>query len=236
MPSPVLITGVGKRLGYALAKDMLSQGFEVIGTYRSHRAEVDELQELGATLYACDFYQQDGLDHLIETIKSEHNSLRAIIHNASDWLPDGAGESSSQVFAKMIQVHASAPYQINLALHDLLLNDSEASQDIIHISDYVAETGSKKHIAYAASKAALSNLTQSFAASMAPRVKVNEIAPALILFNDHDSDAYKEKAVKKALIPREGGIDEFLSSVWYLLGSQYVTGRTMHLDGGRHLK
>lgn len=236
MASPVLITGIGKRLGYALAKDLLANGIPVVGTYRTRRPEVEELEEQGATLYACDFYHQAQINDLIGEIKQSQDSLRAIVHNASDWIPEQEGQNHSEVFAKMMQVHASVPYQLNMALHELLLNDKGEYQDIIHISDYVVEKGSKKHIAYAASKAALDNLTLSFSSLLAPKIKVNAIAPALMLFNEGDSEAYKAKATGKALIPREGGIDEFLSAVWYLLGSHYMTGRVLHLDGGRHLK
>lgn len=95
--------------------------------------------------------------------------------------------------------------------------------------------GSKKHIAYAASKAAQDNLTRSFAALLAPDVKVNSIAPALVIFNDLDDEAYREKALAKSLLRREGGLEEMLHQVDYLLDSRYVTGRVIHMDGGRHL-
>ena len=96
--------------------------------------------------------------------------------------------------------------------------------------------GSTQHIAYAASKAAQDNLTLSFAARLAPKIKVNSIAPALIMFNQGDDEAYREKALKKSLLDREGGLDEFQLAIDYLLASQYITGRIQHLDGGRHLK
>ena len=79
-------------------------------------------------------------------------------------------------------------------------------------------------------------MTLSFAASFAPDIKVNSIAPALVLFNDSDDAECKAKAIKKALIGKEGGLQEVISSVDYLLSSSYITGRTLHLDGGRHLK
>jgi len=162
--------------------------------------------------------------------------LRAIIHNASDWIPEGDDLDPAVIMSKMMQVHVSVPYQINLALKNLLLSCPENLKDIIHFTDFVADKGSKKHIAYAASKAALANMTLSFAASFAPDIKVNSIAPALVVFNESDSDEFKEKAVKKALIEKEGGLQEVISTVDYLLSSTYVTGRTLHLDGGRHLK
>lgn len=237
MNSPILITGVGKRVGLALARHYLKQGIPVIGTYRSHYEALDVLRQQGAVLYAIDFYHQQHLDELIETIQAKHPKLRAIIHNASDWLPDNTDLGAAQTLQRMMQIHASVPYQMNYALRDnLLADDSAAHKDIIHISDYVTAKGSKKHMAYAASKAALDNLTLSFATAFAPDIKVNGVAPALVAFNEHDSDDYKQKAVSKALIQKEGGYGEVIAAVELLMNSEYITGRTIHLDGGRHLK
>ncbi len=233
---PILITGVGKRLGFHLATTLLERNIPVIGTYRSERDSLTGLTDKGATLYPCDFYDQDDIDNLIKQVRGLNPALRAIIHNASDWLPDNADLSAHTIMQRMIAIHVDAPYQINLALSDMLMVCQHACADIIHIGDYVSSRGSKKHIAYAASKAAQDNLTLSFATKLAPKVKVNSISPALMLFNDDDGDDYKQKALKKSLLEREGGIDEFMQAVDYLLDSQYITGRMLPLDGGRHLK
>ena len=76
----------------------------------------------------------------------------------------------------------------------------------------------------------------SFASLYAPYVKVNAIAPALMQFNEGDDEKYKARAVSKSLIQREGGFDELIWSIDYLMSSKYVTGRILNLDGGRHLK
>lgn len=230
----ILITGIGQRIGLHLANSLLDQGFHVIGTFRTERPALAELRSRGAVLYPCNFYQEEDINNLITSITSENIKLRAIIHNASDWLPDC--EAASNILIKMMQVHVYAPYQINRSLAPLLINVDGSFSDIIHFSDYVASTGSAKHSAYAASKAALENLTLSMASSWAPSIKVNAIAPALIKFNESDSDIYRSKALKKSLIPREGGYTEVESTVNYLMQSQYITGRILHLDGGRHLK
>ncbi|MGI2165973.1 dihydromonapterin reductase [Shewanella oncorhynchi] len=248
MTSPIIITGVGKRIGYALAKHFLAQGQQVIGTYRSHYDSIDELNALGATLYPCDFYDDAQVRTLIAEL-AKLPQIRAIIHNASDWLPDPVltkNESlksttfaPSQVLQRMMQVHVSVPYQLNLALEAQLraaAGDEIGGSDVIHITDYVAEKGSQKHIAYAASKAALHNMTLSFAAKFAPEVKVNSIAPAMILFNAGDDAAYQQKTLAKALLPKEAGNEEIIDLVEYLLNSRYVTGRCHNVDGGRHLR
>ena len=138
-----------------------------------------------------------------------------------------------------MRIHAKAPYLINLNCAPLLLEYqrlTQASADIIHLTDYVVETGSPKHLAYAASKAALDNLTKSFSAKYAPRIKVNSIAPSLIIFNQDDDEFYRAKTLKKSLMGIEPGCEEIINSVDLLLKSQYITGRTLPVDGGRHLK
>ena len=232
----ILITGVGKRVGLYLAQQFLDRDIPVIGTYRTERDSLNQLRDKGATLYQCDFNDNDQIAELISSIKNNHSSLRAIIHNASDWLPDNARLEPSTILQQMLQVHVQAPYQINLGLADLLAANKDAYTDIIHIGDYVSSCGSKKHIAYAASKAAQDNLTLSFAAKLAPKTKVNSIAPALLLFNEHDDELYRVKTLQKSLMQREAGLEEFMHSIDYLLNSQYVTGRILPLDGGRHLK
>ncbi|WP_210394632.1 dihydromonapterin reductase [Motiliproteus sediminis] len=236
MSAPVLITGVGKRAGYALAERLLHNDVAVIGTYRSDYPELSRLRDLGAVLYPVDFYQPQQTDALIDALLQRCSRLRAIVHNASDWLPDNHDSGLAEVLSRMMAIHVETPLRLNKALTPLLQAMAPERADIIHITDYVAATGSRKHMAYAASKAALTNLTQSFAAALAPAIKVNAIAPALLRFNDRDSDAYRHRALSKALIPREGGFDELLAAVEYLMASDYITGRVLPLDGGRHLR
>ena len=151
--SAVLITGVGKRVGLHLARNFLTRGVGVIGTYRTEYPSLNELRKMGADLYACNFYDASQLDRLIASLRSNYSSLRAIIHNASDWIPDSHEDPGVDSIDRMMKIHVSTPYRINLALEDMLKSCADGHADIIHIGDYVSSRGSKKHIAYAASKA-----------------------------------------------------------------------------------
>ncbi|MNG05235.1 Dihydrofolate reductase FolM [compost metagenome] len=106
----------------------------------------------------------------------------------------------------------------------------------MHISDDVTRKGSSKHIGYSASKAGLENLTLSFAAKYAPQIKVNAIAPALLLFNPDDDAAYRAKALAKSAMGIEPGSEVIYQSLRYLLDNPYVTGTTLTVNGGRHIK
>ncbi len=235
-PAPILVTGVGQRVGQHLARHFLQRGQPVVGTFRTERDSIEALRGDGADLVRVDFYDVAQVDALIDHVTHRHARLRAIIHNASDWMAEDGQTPPETVLQRMMDVHVAAPYRLNLALAPLLeAEGAEGKADIIHLGDYVSSRGSRKHIAYAASKAAQDNLTLSFAARLAPRVKVNSIAPALIAFNEGDGEAYREKALAKSLLRREGGYDELLRAVDWLLESDYVTGRMIQLDGGRHL-
>jgi len=131
-------------------------------------------------------------------------------------------------------VHVQAPEHINQQCVNLL--DAGQVADIIHLTDHVAQRGSSKHMAYCATKAALENLTLSFAASLAPGVKVNSIAPALIMFNTGDDDAYRRKTLAKSALGIEPGPEVVYQSIRYLMDNPYVTGTSLTLNGGRHLK
>ena len=235
-PRPILITGAGRRIGLALAHHFLQQRQPVIVSYRTPYPAIDGLREAGALCLQADFCSDDGILTFAEAVKSHTDGLRAIIHNASDWMAEKPGVPLSTVINRMMQIHVNAPYLLNHALEALLRGHGHAASDIIHITDYVVERGSDKHIAYAASKAALDNMTRSFARKLAPEVKVNAIAPSLIMFNEGADEAYRQQALDNSLMKIAPGEKEISDLIDYLFTSRYVTGRSFAVDGGRPLR
>ena len=236
-PSPIVITGGAQRLGLAAALALREDNYPVVITYRKTRPTLDVLKQKGIETIQADFNDEAGILQFADKLRGRFHSLRALIHNASEWIPEGDEHPDSIVLQRMLNVHVMAPYLLNQECGELLRRNGELEghADVIHMSDYVAGTGSKKHIAYAASKAALDNLTLSFASKFAPLVKVNSIAPALLMFKHDDDDAYREKALKKSLLGIAPGEAEGVNAIRYILESSYLTGKTIALDGGRHL-
>ncbi len=233
----IIITGVGQRAGFFLAQYFCQKGWTVLGTYRSEKPSLDQLRQQACQLFQADYQDISATEQQIAAIKQSlaqnHLSLRAIIHNASDWQGETPGETDGRIMDRMMNIHARVPYMFNQSLVDHF--DGDSGGDIIHLTDYVASTGSAKHMAYAASKAALENLTLSMAKRFGPAIKVNGIAPALIEFNEGDSEAYKVKALKKNMIPAVGSFETLADTVDFILSNHYLTGRIIPLDGGRHL-
>ena len=232
-PAPILITGASQRVGLHCALRLLEAGQPVIISYRSERPGVQTLRDLGAIALFADFSTQDGILAFIAELKGHTQQLRAIVHNASAWTAE-TPDNEVAAFTQMVNVHMLAPYLINLQCAEMLRRSTPA--DIVHISDDVTRKGSSQHIAYCASKAGLDSLTLSFAAKYAPHIKVNGIAPALLLFNPDDDAAYRAKALAKSALGIEPGSEVVYQSLRYLLDNPYVTGTTLTVNGGRHVK
>ena len=231
--APILITGAGQRVGLHCAERLLDEGQSVIFSYRNERPGVQALRDRGAIGVFADFSNEAGTLAFIAELHTHTQSLRAIIHNASAWVAEAPGDES-RAFSDMFSVHMLAPYLINLHCSPLLQRSTPA--DIVHISDDVVRKGSRQHIAYCATKAGLDSLTLSFAAQFAPHIKVNGIAPAMVMFNEGDDAAYRAKVLAKSALGIEPGPEVIYQSVRYLLDNPYVTGTTLTVNGGRHIK
>ena len=232
----VLITGGGQRIGAYLVKLFLQQGdYPVVFTYRTPRAEVDELIALGATAIQCDFTQTDSLTGLVTQLTEQFSSMRAIIHNASLWLNDEQAPALSQAYQSLFRVHVEAPCYLNEQLKPLLLAANSEFKDIISLSDSSVSRVLDTHAAYLASKAAMQTVSQVFAKKFAPEIKVNDIAPALIEFNIGDTAEYKQQRLAQSAIPIEPGAKVVWQAVNYLMNNSYTTGVSLPLNGGKHL-
>lgn len=231
--APVLITGASQRIGLHCAERFLEEGRPVIFSYRTERPGVQRLIELGAIGIQANFSTQQSIMAFIEAIKIHTDCLRAIVHNASEWLPDAEGDEADAML-RMVNVHMLAPYLINLHCADLLTASAQA--DIIHIGDDVTRKGSSKHVAYCATKAGMDSLTLSFASRFAPHIKVNGISPAMLMFQPDDDADYRARTLAKSALGIEPGADVIYQSLRYLLDNPYVTGTTLTVNGGRHVK
>ncbi|MBV1790232.1 dihydromonapterin reductase [Marinobacterium sp. D7] len=226
----VLITGGAQRLGLHCAQRLVEDGYRVMITCRHLRPQWLSAPLPGIEVIEADFSTVAGVQALIDRLDARQIRLRALIHNASAWMAD---DTCGEAFQQMFAVHMQAPYLLNQAARRWFVPDQPA--DIIHMTDYVAQRGAR-HIAYAATKAGLESLTLSFAAALAPQIKVNSIAPSLILFNEDDDAAYRAKALAKSALGIEPGPEVVYQAVRYLLDNPYVTGSCLELNGGRNLR
>ncbi|WP_110666946.1 SDR family NAD(P)-dependent oxidoreductase [Salinicola halophilus] len=217
--SPILITGGARRLGLHCAQRLLDDGHPVIVTYRTERDDLVALRQRGATTLAADFSSPAGIEDFIHRLKQTTQSLRAIVHNASEFHADPEPSAASDTLERLFRVHMQAPYTINLHARALLEACPEPQRDIVHITDSLVPRGAAGQAAYLATKAGLESLTRSLAMSLGPTIQVNAIAPGTLMQQDDGAPGRR--------VPGPGVLYQTLR---YLLDNDYVTGAVMTLD------
>ncbi len=229
------MTGGGRRVGAHLVRRLLEEGeYPVLFTYRRETDEVKELRQAGAHAIQVDFRNAATIDDFIDLLRSKVNDLRALIHNASIWRKDSEMILEPQLYQETFRIHVEVPYRLNLAFEPLLRR-GKGVKDIISISDSSVQGTNEQTIAYLASKAAMQNMSKQFSKRLAPEIKVNDIAPGLIMFHEDDPEDYRRERIRQSAIGIEPGPDVVWQAVHYLMNSPYSTGLSLPVDGGRHL-
>lgn len=231
LSSSILIISASQGIRWHCAIGLLDENYPVIIRYRTEKKGLKQLQVLVAhTLYADFRYEAVTLD-FIQRLEVFTLGLQAINHNASE-RPHDPSDQERAFFTRLFNIHMLAPYLINLHCAELLRQSHPA--DIIHNTDNVVRKGVSSHIVYRANKTGSENFTLSFGSLQAPHIKVNGIAPALIMFNPTDSEEYRGETMAKSALENEPGPKVVYRSIRYLLDNPCLTGTTLTLNGGRH--
>lgn len=234
LENAILITGAGQRIGLHLARRFLAEtDWPVLFTYRTMRPSINELEAAGARGLMIDLTEPDASERVARFVSEQAASLRAVIHNASLWLKDETLAASPEGVNALVRLHMQVPYELNRLLVSWLRASASPLKDIISISDFNTARGSDRHAFYLATKAGLQNLTKSFAKLYAPEIKVNDIAPALIMFNEDDPEDYRRARLKKSLLQIEPGPEVVWQTVRWIMDNPYLTATSIPLDGGR---
>ncbi len=234
-----LITGAARRIGAAIARRLHADGYDLALHYRASKAEMDALlDELNATrpnsviALQADLAQFDRLPELIAQTVGRFGRLDALINNASGFYPTPIGTATPAQWDELFASNARAPFFLAQAAAPHL---RATRGGIVNLGDIHGETPLANHPIYCMAKAALLMLNKSLAIDLAPEVRVNAIAPGAILWPDHHTDEHAQAAMlARTPLPRLGTTEEIAAAVaWLLNGASYVTGQTLHVDGGR---
>ncbi|QDS14822.1 pteridine reductase [Xanthomonas arboricola] len=237
----VLITGAGRRIGAQIATRLHAAGYRVAlhahrsGTALGARvAELCALRAGSAQALHADLRLPEAPAQLVADCIAAFGRLDGVVNNASAFYPTALGAATAAQWDELFAVNARAPFFIAQAAAAQLRQHRGA---IVNITDLHAQQPMRNHPLYGASKSALEMLTRSLALELAPEVRVNAVAPGAILWPEQGKSAAARQALlARTPLARIGTPEEIAEAVrWLLDDAGFVTGHTLHVDGGRQL-
>jgi NAD(P)-dependent dehydrogenase (short-subunit alcohol dehydrogenase family) len=238
-----LITG-GKRIGAVVATALAQRGMDIALAYRTSKAEAEstaaEIERLGrrAWLIQADLSRGDACRPLVDAAATALGRLDVLINMASVYRAVPLADLNEARWDETVSVDLKAAYLCSLAAvpHMRLAGGGR----IINFSDWIAASGRpryKGYLPYFVAKRGVIGLTEALALELAEeQILVNAVAPGPILAPPETGDA-ELKAVEEATpLGRWGGESEIAAAVLFLLDSGFVTGETIRVDGGRHVR
>jgi pteridine reductase len=233
-----LVTGAAKRLGRAIALALAAEGADVVVHYRSSGAQaehlVGEIARLGRRAWAlgADLADPAEVDGLFARARAAAGELDIIVNSASVFHESAMADVAPREFQLDAQVNALAPYR----LIQLLAARARAGA-VVNLLDARLVGYDPKHVAYVASKRTLFTLTRMAALAFAPLVRVNAVAPGLILPPPGADDAWLARvAPKENPLGAHGTARGVCDAVVFLLRAAFVTGQVVYVDGGRNVR
>lgn len=234
-----LVTGGGKRLGAAIARDLAAHGFAVaIHCNRSRRAADDLAQTIAveggrAAVFAADLSDMAGTAALADVVAGELGPVRLLVNNASAFEDDSAATPDWKKWERHFALHLKAP----VALASRMAAGLPAGETglVVNMIDQRVWKLTPQFFSYTLSKSALWTATRTMAQALAPHIRVNAIGPGPTLKNERQNDA--DFAAQAAALPLGQGplLTEFGATIRYLWQTPSITGQMIALDGGQHL-
>ena len=167
----------------------------------------------------------------IDNINNLYPSIDVLINNASAFYATSLGDSSSKDWETLHNSNLRGPYLIS----ELLKNNLDKNLGtIINITDAMVIRGMKKYTIYSTAKGGLETLTRSLAKELAPRIRVNGVAPGAILLPS-DGSTDEDELLNQIPLGRLGTEKDIASAVLHLSQNSYITGQILRVDGGRSL-
>ena len=240
-----LITGGAVRIGASLVKHLHKAGYNIALHYHHSKNSAEaltvELNKIRANSVYCikaDLLDNMAIDMLVKKTLTHWGKLDVLINNASSFFPTPLPNINEKQWRDIMGTNAYAPIFLSKACSSSLKISKGC---IINISDIVANTGRKNFLIYSMAKAALNNLTRSLALELAPEIRVNALAPGVILppnFSNSRGEAKADelKPLSISCLNYAGKAEDIAYAAVFLINNTYTTGQVLNVDGGRHLK
>ena len=234
MPTAI-ITGGAVRIGKALACHLADRGYNLALHHNLSSPEdvIDHAQKKGVVckLFPCDLTDLAAAERLLPKIVEEFSDVDLLINSAANFIQENVEATSTQTLIDTMHLNLMSPY--------LLMREYKKRIGrglIVNILDERITKTISTFSAYSVSKVALEHVTKLAAVEWGKTVRVNGIAPGLILPPAGQGDDYLEKNAKNVPTQTHGTAADLTRALDYLMASPFVNGEVLFVDGGSSLK
>ncbi len=238
-PKIVLVTGAAKRLGRAIALDLAKHGWDIAVHFHASEREARETAEAAraqgrrAALFKTDLADEHETTALIGSVVAELGPLAALVNSASIFERDDWATASRASWDHHMAVNLRAPFVLCQEFARQLPEGARGA--IVNIVDQRVLKPTPQFLSYSASKAALYWLNTTLAQALAPRIRVNAVAPGPTMINARQSEAHFNHQREATVLGTGAEPQDVCDAVRYLLAASAVTGEMIAVDGGQHL-
>lgn len=232
----VLVTGGSRRLGRGIAMHLAGRGCNLVVHYRSSQVEAEKTASEAARTGRRSWLVRSPLDSeeecraVIDNAFSTAGSVDFLVNNASTFPHGKIERSGRQELEGTMLVNAWSPLWLTNAFAERITSGAVVNMLDTRITGY-----DFSHFPYYLSKQVLQSITRNIALRYAPRIRVNAVAPGLVLPPEGKESAYLERLWRTVPLQANGSVKDIGEAVEFLLKSDFVTGQTIFVDGGQHL-
>jgi len=233
-----LVTGAGTRVGRAIALALGKAGMRVAVHYarseKGAREVADEIIGGGseARTLPGDLTDPATPPRLVEHTVKVFGGLDVLVNSAAVMLRTPVGEVLVEDWDAMFALNLRAPFFLAQAAARAMTDGG----CIVNIADLAAFEAWKGYIPHAITKAGIVQMTRGLAHALAPRIRVNAVAPGAVLLPEGATQAEADRLISTTPLGRLGTAEDVAQAVMYLICADFVTGETLIVDGGRHVR
>ena len=237
-----IVTAAGRGIGAAIAQAFAEVGADVVIGARTE-SQLDEVagevRALGrrAATVTGDLGSRAGMEALVDRAMQEFGRIDIVVNNAGGSMPGPFISTTEEAFNEALRWNVTTAFNLTqLAVPHMLASGGGGS--VINIASAVGRFADRGFCAYGTSKAAMIHLTKNLAADLAPRIRVNAIAPGAIATSALDivlqNEALTKQMIERTPLGRIGDVEDVAAGAVYLASaaSSYMTGRVLDIDGG----
>jgi pteridine reductase len=234
-----LVTGAGRRVGRAIALALGRRGMRVVVHYNASRAGADETARMisgdggQAAVESADLVRAGAPESLVDRVVERHGALDVLVNSAAVMLRTPIGEVRLEDWDMMFALNVRAPFFLAQRAAPAL---RRARCAVVNIADLAAFESWPAYVPHGMTKAAIVQMTRALAKALSPEVRVNAVAPGVVLLPEGWTEADAERLRSTTPLARLGSPEDVAQAVIFLLEAEYVTGEVIRVDGGRHVR